>query len=185
MKAKTDELGTNSKSKNIRDLYRGIIDLTKGYQPRNYTVKDEKGNLVTDSHSILATWRNHFTQLLNVNGVNDVWQTEIYTAKPLVPKPSASEFEMATEKLKRHKSPSIDQIQAEFITSGSRTIHSEIHKLINSIWNKGELPVEWKESITVPAYNMGDKTDCSNSRGISLLATTYKILSNVLQLVNN
>jgi len=85
---------------------------------------------------------------------------------------------MATEKLKRHKSPGIDQIPAEFITSGSRTIHSEIHKFMNSIWNKGELPVEWKKSINVPAYNKGDKTDCSNSRGKSLLATTYKILSN-------
>jgi hypothetical protein len=35
--------------------------------------------MVTDSHSILARWRNHFSQLLNVNGVNDVKQTEIHT----------------------------------------------------------------------------------------------------------
>jgi len=99
-------------------------------------------------------------------------------AKPLAPKPSALEFEMATEKLKRHKSPGTDQIPAEFITSGSRTIHSEIHKLRNFIWNKGELPVDWKESMNVPASNKGNKTDCSNSTGKSLLASTYKILSN-------
>jgi len=80
--------------------------------------------------------------------------------------------------LLKYKSPGIDQIPAEFITSGSRTIHSEIHKLMNSICNKGELPADWKESINVPAYNKGDKTDCSNSRCKSLLASTYKILSN-------
>jgi hypothetical protein len=34
-------------------------------------VKDEKGDLVTDSHSILAGWRNHFSQLFNVYGIND------------------------------------------------------------------------------------------------------------------
>jgi len=41
--------------------------------------------------------------------VNDVRQTEIHTAEPLVPEPSALEDEMATAKLKSHKSPSIDQ----------------------------------------------------------------------------
>ena len=39
---------------------------------------------------------------------------------------------------------------------------------------------EWKESIIVPMCNKGDKTDCSNYRGISLLSTTYKIVSNTL-----
>jgi len=38
---------------------------------------DEKGDLVTNSYRILARWRNHFSQLLNVHGVNDVRQTEI------------------------------------------------------------------------------------------------------------
>jgi len=42
------------------------------------------------------------------------------------------------------------------------------------------LPEEWKESITVPIYKKGDKTGCNNHRGISLLPTTYKILSNIL-----
>jgi hypothetical protein len=48
------------------------------------------------------------------------------------------------------------------------------------MWNKEELPEEWKELIIVPIYKKGDKTDCSNYRGISLLSSTYTILSNVL-----
>jgi hypothetical protein len=85
-----------------------------------------------------------------------------------VPEPSDSEVEMAIEKLKSHKSPGIDKIPAELIKTGGRTIRSEIHKLINSIWNKEELPEQWKESIIVPIYKKIDKTDCSNYRGISL-----------------
>ena len=87
---------------------------------------------------------------------------------------------MGIEKLESNKSPGNDQIPAELIKAGGRTIRSQIHKLIVSIWNKEELPEEWKESIIVPIYKKGDKTDCSNYRCISLLPTTYKILSNIL-----
>jgi hypothetical protein len=57
-----------------------------------------------------------------------------------VPGPSAFEVEMALEKLKRYKSPGVDQISAEMIKAGGSKICSEIHKLIISIWNKEELP---------------------------------------------
>ena len=66
------------------------------------------------------------------------------------------------------------------IKTGCRTIGSEIHQLIHSIWNKEELPEEWKVSIIVLIYKKGGKTDCSNYKGISLLSTMYKILSNIL-----
>jgi hypothetical protein len=94
----------------------------------------------------LTRWRNYFFQLLNVHGDNDVKQTEIYTAEPLVPEPSGFEVAMAIEKLKRYKSPGIDQIPAELIKAGGSKISSEIHKLINCIWNKEELPEQFPRS---------------------------------------
>ena len=136
--------------------------------------------MVADCHRFLARWRNHISQLLNVHGVKYVRQTETRTVEPLVPDPSAFDVELAIEKLKRHKSPGTDQTPAELIQAGGRTMRSEIHKLINSKWNKKELPEEWKESIVVAIYKKGDKTDCINYRVISLLPTTYKIVSNIL-----
>ena len=70
------------------------------YQPRFIIVKDEKGDLVADSHSIVAMWRKYFSQLSNVHGVKDVGKAEIHTSEPLVPDPSASEVELAIDKLK-------------------------------------------------------------------------------------
>ena len=87
---------------------------------------------------------------------------------------------MAIEKLKSHKSPGIDQIPVELIKAGDRTIRYEIHTLTICIWNKEELPKRGNELIIVLIYKKGDKTDCSNYRGLSLLPTTYKILSNIL-----
>jgi hypothetical protein len=57
-----------------------------------------------------------------------------------VPEPSALEVELAIEQLKSYKSPGIDEIPAEFIKAGGRTIRYETPKLIISIWNKKELP---------------------------------------------
>jgi hypothetical protein len=69
----------------------------------------------------------------------------MHTTKPFVPEPSASEVEVAIGKLNRYKSPSVDQIPGELIQAGGETFCSEIHKLIKLIWNKEELPHQWKE----------------------------------------
>jgi len=74
--------------------------------------------MVTDTHSILARWRNHFSQLLNELGVNDFRQREIYATEPLMSEPIAFEFQMAIENLKRNKLPCIAQIPAELIKTG-------------------------------------------------------------------
>jgi len=101
VKDKFEELETNSMIKNIRDLYRGINYFKKGYQPKTNIVKDEKDYLFSDSHSISASWRDHFSQLLNVHGVSEVRQIEIHTAEPPVPQPCDFELEYSVEKLKK------------------------------------------------------------------------------------
>jgi hypothetical protein len=69
--------------------------------------------------------------------------------------------ETATEKLVRYKSPGTE-ILAELIQAEGNTLHSEIHELIHSIWNKEKLPQKWIKSVTVHIYKRDDKTDCIN-----------------------
>jgi hypothetical protein len=125
-------------------------------------------------------WKSYFSQLLNGYNVSDVRQIEIHTGEPLVPSPSHLEFEIAFAKLKNYKSPGNDLIPAQLIQAGDETLMSMIHNVINSIWNKEDLPGQWTESVIVPVHKKGDKTDCNNYRGISLLSTSYEILSNVV-----
>jgi hypothetical protein len=51
------------------------------------------------------------------------------------------------------------EIPAELNQTGGEVLRSEIHKLINSIWNKEELSDQWMESIIVPIYKTGDRID--------------------------
>jgi len=90
-----------------------------------------------------------------------------------VPEPTAFGVELVIEELKSHKLPCIDQIPSELIKAAGKTIHSEIHKLIISIWNKEELSEDWKETIIVSIYKKGDKIDCINYRGICQLHTKF------------
>jgi hypothetical protein len=180
LKDKINELQSNSKNKNITDLHKGINEFKKGYQPTTNLVKDERGDLLADPHKILNRWKNYFCQLLNPRGTGDVRQTEMHTAEPFLPQPSASEAEVVTGKLKTYKPLGVDQIPAELFQARGETLRSEIHKLIKLIWNKEQLPHQWKESTVVPIHKKGDKTDYSNYRGISLLSTSCKILSNIL-----
>jgi di/tripeptidase len=80
LKDKIKEVATNS-NKNIRDLYRGLNEFKRGYQPRNNLVKHKNVHLLADSH-ILNRWKKNFSQLLNVYSISNVKQTEIHTAKP-------------------------------------------------------------------------------------------------------
>jgi hypothetical protein len=156
LKGKINELETNNKNKNIRDLYRGINEFKKGYQPRIDIIKDENGNLLADPQNVLNRWKNFFNQVLNVHGVHDIRQMDIHTAEPLVPPElSLVEVEVAIGKLKSYKSPGTDQILAELMKAASETLYSEIQRLICCIWNKEELPQQWKESIIVPIYKKG------------------------------
>jgi hypothetical protein len=56
LKDKINEFESNSKNKNIRDMYRGITEFKKSYQPRTDLVKDERGDLLANTHKIVNRW---------------------------------------------------------------------------------------------------------------------------------
>jgi hypothetical protein len=64
LKDRNNEHVTNSKNKNIKDLHRGINEFKRGYEPRNNLVEDQNGDLFSDPHNILNTWKNYFSQIL-------------------------------------------------------------------------------------------------------------------------
>jgi hypothetical protein len=128
-------------------MYRGKNEFKKGQQPTTNLVKDESSNLLVDPHKILNRWKNFFCQFLTVHGAGSVRRTEMHTAKQFVQEPSASEAEVAIGKLKRYKSPGVAQILEKLIQAGGKILCSVIHKIITLIWDKKELPHQWKSQL--------------------------------------
>jgi hypothetical protein len=87
---------------------------------------------------------------LNEHNVCYVRQIEIDTAEPLVPGPSCLETEIAIAKF---KSPGSDEIPAQLNQAGDKILLSAIHKLINFVWNKEELPVHCNNYLEITAIN--------------------------------
>jgi hypothetical protein len=154
------------------------MSLRRDYQPRSNLVKDENGDLLADSHDNLSRWKNDFCELLNVHMVSDVRQIEIHNAEPLVPGPSPFEVEIATAKLKNYKSPCSDKFrqnwfQQEVKHYGLRSINSLIlYDVRKNCLISGRSTLLYQ--FTRKAIKL-----TSNYRGISLLSTSYKILSNI------
>jgi hypothetical protein len=64
----------------------------------------------------------------------------VHRDEPLVPGPGSLGVEIAIAKFKKYKSPNSDEISAELIQAGGEILLSAFHRLLNTIWNKKELP---------------------------------------------
>lgn len=74
-----------------------------------------------------------------------------------------------------------DDIVIELIKlSNTESLIKEIQQLIASVWSSESMPEDWQSCILFPIHKKGDKRDCKNYRGISLLNVIYKIFSNAL-----
>jgi hypothetical protein len=67
----------------------------------------------------------------------------------------------------------------ELLKHAGKEIVNKLHYTILQIRMMEEIHKDWSTSIACPIHRKGDLMDCHNHRGISLLNTGYKVLSNI------
>nr|KAG5712781.1 hypothetical protein BaRGS_007378 [Batillaria attramentaria] len=82
--------------------------------------------------------------------------------------------------LRNGKAAGPDEIPAEAIKADTETAVNMLHSLFSKIWEKEEVPAQWKEGIIIKLPKKGDLRDCSNYRGIMLLSVPGKVLNRIL-----
>ena len=79
--------------------------------------------------------------------------------------------------MKKGKTAGIDNITVELIKNGGSDLLERIFDLLMQIWDQERMPEEWEIGVICPIFKKGDRRECSNYRGITLLNTVYKIFT--------
>ena len=182
---KAVELQRAADSNNMKGFYNGLKEVWGPKKKGPVQLKLADGmETFSDSKRVVARWSEHFQKLLNVPGdidheaLDNIPQRIIKTSLDEIP--TMDEMAKAIAGLKDGKAPGGDGIPAEVWKHGGDNLFSRLHQLITNAWEVGSIPQAWKDASIVTIYKKGDRTDCGNYRGISLISIAGKIFARIL-----
>ncbi len=168
---------------------RGFFDATRAVYGPSYRcltpLRSKDGLLLLkDKDAIANRWKEHYKDLLNRDTIPEMEALGQLPQQPIVESmgepPSLDEVQDAIKKMKNNKAAGPDGIPAEVLKKGGPDLLKHIHALFLKIWEEEEIPAQLRDALIVSIYKKGDKADCGNYRGISLLSTIGKALARVL-----
>ena len=90
------------------------------------------------------------------------------------------EISKAIDQLRRDKAPGVCNITTELLRDTGVSTKVWLHRVISTVWEQESIPQDWKKAIIIPIHKKGDRKECGNSRGISLLSVPGKVLTRVI-----
>ena len=146
-------------------------------------IKDNEGNMVCESGAVRERWNEYFESMLNVDDGRRAQVSETGREREDVTgdfEISIDEVRTAVKKLKKGKSPGVDGISCEMLKCGAAVVEW-LTRVCNVSVQEGKVPSDWMKAVIVPLYKgKGDKGECKNYRGISLLSIPGKVYGRVV-----
>ena len=175
---RNDLLGTR------KFIYKTAKSYRRGSHPPTFAIKDPRdGALLTESREIELGWKKYFENLLNVNDINlrEEAVLEFHVEESTETNISLGELLEALKKMKNGKASGMDQIPAELIKNMGDIGNEWLLELLLMLWDGQDIPEDWSKDLMCPVFKKGDKTVCSNYRGISLMSHTFKVYERILE----
>ncbi|WP_353817098.1 hypothetical protein, partial [Acinetobacter baumannii] len=140
--------------------------------------------IITDRSQQLDRWVEHY---LDLYATENVVTDKALNAIPQMPVmeeldalPNVDELRKAIDRLVCGNAPGTDGIPPEVLKCGQRALLELMHELLCHCWKQEHIPRDLLDSRIVTLYkNKGDRSDCNNYRGISLLNVTGKLFARV------
>ena len=92
------------------------------------------------------------------------------------PPPLKSEISRAMQQTNSRKAAGLDGIPVELFKAGGDATLDRLHEICTLVWETGEWPQDWTESVFVPLPKKGDLRQCKNYRTIALVSHASKII---------
>jgi hypothetical protein len=171
-----DELETANRRGNMRGLFQTARTLTQTFQPRLHCIQSASGQNVTDAEGIAERWREYCEELYSDSSgnVEKDWQFE------REPPPLRTEVAKAIRDTASGKSTGPDEVPVELFKTGGDTVLDRMHRICVALWETGEWPDDWADSIFITLPKKGDLKQCTNYRTIALVSHASKILLRII-----
>ena len=88
--------------------------------------------------------------------------------------------EAAVKSSKKGKSAGVDNIPSELVQAGEEAMIDMLLIICNKIWQTGEWPTPWTQSLIITLPKKGNLQLCQNYRTISLISHPNKVMLRIL-----
>ena len=156
-------------------------DLTTVKQGKATTVQDRSGKCLTQERQILNRWTEYCSELYiyKANGdppIPNCPQTDTEDDHPIL----CRKVEAAVQSLKKGKSAGVDNIPAEQVQAGGEDVITVLRTICNKIWQTGEWPTPWTQSLVITLPKKGNLQQCQKYQLINLISHPSKVMLKII-----
>ena len=94
--------------------------------------------------------------------------------------PILRKVDAAVQSLKKGKSAGVDNNPAELVQAGGEDVITALTTIYNKIWQTGEWPTPWTQSLVIALPKKGNLHQCQNYRTISLISHPSKVMLKII-----
>lgn len=181
-----NDIQTSADSGNTRAMYEGMKRAFGPSVTKIAPLKSTSGHIIKDRDKQMERWTEHYGELYSRENTVTVKAmentTSLSTIEELDSPPTIEELSKAIDSLSCAKAPGSDGIPPEVVKAAKESsLLSHLHELLLQCWEEGTVPQDMRDARIVTLYkNKGDRSDCNNYRGISLLSIVGKAFAKVV-----
>ena len=163
---------------NQRRFWAKIKSSAKGYQEVG-KVCDESRQVLCEEEEVTGRWKEYIESLLQGEGAQQTEhrngnEEEVQAGESRHERVGVEEVRCSIQRLKNRKAPGVCGITGKMLKESGEVVIQWLHNIINLAWRSVSVPADWQKALIIPIHKKGNRTQCKNYCGISVLSIPGK-----------